>query len=660
MGKRGVLIAALLGTAWSAPLQAETGEEAARLFGARQSILGITLSPSGQQVAYIAPNGPSAEAVYVLDLSGTGAVQPKPVLTLADPNMRLTECNWATDVRIICQVYLIENDAGILLGFTRLFSVGLDGKPAQMLSQKPSQSALDFTQDGGSVVALDAGNEGGHILMTRRWVPEFSTGTHIANTDSGLGVERVDVVSGRRNTAEAPRGDARRYVADENGRIRMRIDRGLDATGNLNQTSIYYYRQTDSNNWLRLTTVVQGDQAGFVPVAVDSERNVAFGFGNRNGYDALFTMALDGNGARELVFHRDDVDVDELIRIGRQQRVVGVSYATEKREIAYLDKDLKQLADQFQQALPGKPLINIIDASADEKSLLIIASSDTDPGMVYLFNKDSRQMSELMPVRAQLHGRAMGAMQPVSFPAADGTMIPAYLSLPADSDGKGLPAVVLPHGGPSARDEWGFDWLVQFLVARGYAVLQPNYRGSTGYGDAWFGRNGFRAWQTAVGDINDAGRWLVSQGTADADRLVIAGWSYGGYAALQSQVVDPGLFKAVIAIAPVTDLEELRREARPFINFAAVDRQIGSGPHVDQGSPARHAERFQAPVFLVHGTTDQNVGVGQSRLMKRRLEAAGKTVEYIEYDRQDHYLDDDQPRIRMLTEIDAFLTRSLQ
>ena len=116
----------------------------------------------------------------------------------------------------------------------------------------------------------------------------------------------------------------------------------------------------------------------------------------------------------------------------------------------------------------------------------------------------------------------MGTMRPVRFPAADGTMIPGYLTLPPGSDGKGLPAVVLPHGGPGSRDEWGFDWLVQFFTARGYAVLQPNYRGSAGYGDAWFGRNGFQAWEAAIGDVNDAGRWLVSEGIADPERLGIA------------------------------------------------------------------------------------------------------------------------------------------
>ncbi len=154
-------------------------------------------------------------------------------------------------------------------------------------------------------------------------------------------------------------------------------------------------------------------------------------------------------------------------------------------------------------------------------------------------------------------------------------MIPAYLTLPPGrEDAKGLPAIVLPHGGPSARDEWGFDWLSQFFANRGYAVLQPNFRGSSGYGDVWFQQNGFRSWKMAIGDVLAAGHWLVKQEIADPAKLGILGWSYGGYAALQSAVVDSQTFKAVIAVAPVTDLNELKEENRNFTNYRVVSEFI--------------------------------------------------------------------------------------
>jgi len=285
----------------------------------------------------------------------------------------------------------------------------------------------------------------------------------------------------------------------------------------------------------------------------------------------------------------------------------------------------------------------------------VIASSDTDPGTIYLYDKTTRQLEELLALRESLVGVPMGAMQPVTFPAADGTEIPGYLTLPPGSDGTNLPAIVLPHGGPAARDYWGFDWLVQFFTARGHAVLKPNYRGSAGYGEAWFGRNGYQAWDVAIGDVNDAGRWLVEQGIADPERLAIVGWSYGGYAALQSQVVDPDLFRAVVAIAPVTDLEFLRDEARRYTAFRARDEQLGNGPHIAAGSPQRHADRFKAPVALFHGTLDFNVSVRHSRAMADALKDVGKPVSYIEFEDLEHSIDDSKARAEMLTEIDRFL-----
>jgi dipeptidyl aminopeptidase/acylaminoacyl peptidase len=217
---------------------------------------------------------------------------------------------------------------------------------------------------------------------------------------------------------------------------------------------------------------------------------------------------------------------------------------------------------------------------------------------------------------------------------------------------------VMPHGGPSARDVWGFDWLAQYYAGRGYAVLQPNFRGSAGYGSQWFQTNGFQSWRTAIGDVNDAGRWLIGEGIADPAKLAIVGWSYGGYAALQSAIVDPTLFRAIVAIAPVTDLGDARDEWRGY--YSANTRDFfGSGPHIAQGSPARHAEIIRAPVLLFHGTLDVNVRIHQSRLMRDRLRAAGRTVDLVEFPGLDHRLEDSAARAQLLRRSDAFLRQTL-
>jgi dipeptidyl aminopeptidase/acylaminoacyl peptidase len=293
--------------------------------------------------------------------------------------------------------------------------------------------------------------------------------------------------------------------------------------------------------------------------------------------------------------------------------------------------------------------------------MLLFAGSDIDPGVYYIFDRKARNLRTFLVVRNQLEGRKLANVRAVQYPADDGVIIPGYLTLPPGrEDAKGLPAIVLPHGGPSARDEWGFDWLSQFYAARGFAVLQPNFRGSSGYGDAWFQQNGFRSWQVAIGDILAAGRWLVSQGIADPAKLGIVGWSYGGYAALQSAVVDPKLFKAVVAIAPVTDLAALKEESRIFTDFRLVKQFVGDGPYMTAGSPLAQAEKIKVPVLLFHGELDRNVSVRQSKRMAERLQAVGANCELVTWDELDHYLDDSSARGQMLSKSEAFLMQAFE
>ncbi len=209
------------------------------------------------------------------------------------------------------------------------------------------------------------------------------------------------------------------------------------------------------------------------------------------------------------------------------------------------------------------------------------------------------------------------------------------------------------------RDEWGFDWLVQYFAARGFAVLQPNFRGSAGYGADWVKDNGFKSWRTAIGDIDDAARWLSAQGIADKGKLAVFGWSYGGYAALQSGVAEPGLFKAIVAVAPVTDLSLLRQDHFNYADYPLVDAFIGNGEHVRAGSPAQNAAAFTAPVLMFHGDFDINVDIGHARLMESRLKSAGKDVRLVEFPGLAHSLTNSAARARLLSESDAFLRRAL-
>ncbi len=638
----------------------ESVEDTAARFGVRASVLDISLSPSGNKIAWIAPGPEHTEVLKVYDIGSGAGVQT--IISNSEKSGDLSRCDWVSETRLLCEVVgMAKRSDGLLIPYDRMFAINSDGSEAQQISDRRSRLALGFNQDGGDILALDIAGEEGKILMTRNYVEEAATGTRLGSSKEGLGVDRVDIENGRKRSVESPDELASRYIADEKGELRLKVRSLIDGNGRLTGERVYMYREPGSKSWKRLENVTLGEQPidGFSPIAVSAAKNSLYAYQTLNGYDAVIEIALDGTGTAQRLVSRGDVDVDGLIRIGRQRRVVGASFATEKRSVEYFDPELAELASALSKALPNQPLVSIAGASADENRLIIIASSDTDPGTVYLYDKSARNLEQLLAMREFLIDRPMGSMRPVTFPAADGTEIPGYLTLPAGSDGKNLPAIVLPHGGPAARDYWGFDWIVQFFTARGYAVLQPNYRGSSGYGAAWYGRNGFKAWDVAIGDVNDAGRWLVSQGIADPDKLAIAGWSYGGYAALQSQVVAPDLFKAVVAIAPVTDLGMLRDDARGYTNVRMVRDYIGSGPHIEAGSPRRHAEKFEAPVALFHGTLDINVEVRHARAMADALEDAGKQVSYTEYEDLQHDLGDSNARAEMLGKIDAFLTEAL-
>lgn len=470
----------------------------------------------------------------------------------------------------------------------------------------------------------------------------------------------MDTISLRSTKVEGPSPANEEFISDGHGRIRIRgYDPALSSDGLSSSRTRYLYNGRDGKNWRTLGEYDSATGEGFNPYRVDPALDVAYGLKKLDGRDAAYSISLDGENSEKLLLARPDVDVDGFVTIGRNARVIGVSYTTDKAEVHYLDPELKRLSGALSRGLPDLPLVHFNDSSQDERKLLLWAGSDVDPGRYYLLDRDAKGLTELALSRAALEGRPLAKVQHIEFQAADGTKIPAYLTRPPGSEGRKLPAIVMPHGGPSARDSWGFDWLAQFWVNRGYVVLQPNFRGSDGYGDAWFQANGFQSWEAAIGDVADAGQWLVSQGIADPAKLVVSGWSYGGYAALQAAAVRPDLFRAVIAIAPVTDLARLKEEWSGWSNYRVTRDFIGSGPHIEQGSPARQAARIKAPVLMFHGSYDRNVNVRQSRLMADRLKQANKAATLVVYDKLDHYLEDSEARRDMLIQSANFLDKSL-
>lgn len=637
---------------------AQAQVDPAALFGARESISHVDLSPDGTTVTYVAPHGTRSSAANVAQIQGG---TPQAITKTSGEEDQLSWCSFASDQRLICRVRAILDYEGFDIAVSRLFAMDADGKNAKQLGQSDSFYDTRLRQFDGSILDW-LPDDGNAILMSREYVPEQRLGTRLTRNRDGLGVDRIDLKTLKPTIVEPADRNASLFMTDGRGAVRIKASEGMQIAGTqLSGVTSYYYRKAGGKDWEKFGSFDSQTREGMLPLAIDASIDSAYVLRKLNGRFALYRIKLDGSMAEDLAYANDKVDVDNVVRVGRGQKVIGVTFAEEARQAIYFDPEYKKLAAALSKALPKLPLINFVGASKESKKLLIFAGSDSDPGRYYVYDRTTRNLAEIMLVRPQLEGVALASVKPVTFPATDGAKIPAYLTLPPGAvTAKGLPAIVLPHGGPSHRDEWGFDWLPQFLVNQGYAVLQPNYRGSDGYGDDWLKQNGFQSWKTSIGDITAGARWLVSEGMVDPDKLAILGWSYGGYAALQSAVTEPDLYKAAIAIAPVTDLGLVKEEARNFTNSALVAEFIGSGRHIAEGSPLQNVERIKVPVLMFHGDRDINVGVRQSKLMDSKLKAAGKKSELVVFEGLEHSLVDSAARTQMLRQIADFLKQSMQ
>lgn len=649
-----LIVAALLtGAAAGAAAQAAPLADDAKAFGSRENAWSVDISPSGSKIVYLSAGAGRVTLAKVIDVA-TG--QSKSIIAASG----LESCGFASDEHLVCRYGGFSKVDGLVLGFSRLMTISSSGGEPRMLGQSRSTNDASIRQFDGKIIDW-LPNSGGAILMAREYVPEVGTQSiNAGRKKEGLGVDRIDLATLKFEPVEPPRNEISGYETDGLGEVRLiSINKEIVDSDYLSGITQYRFRSPGSSDWQDLGQYNSREGSGIYPLAIEAASNSVYLLKNQNGRDALYRQKLDDTRAQTLIASNERYDIDNVIRAGKGHRVIGYTLVDERRQAVYFDPEYSKLAASLGKALPSTPLIHFAGADRSGTKQLIFAGADTHPGTFYLLDRKTKQMMEVAQARPLLANRKLAGVTPISYAAADGTQIPAYLTLPPGGTGKNLPAVVLPHGGPSSRDEWGFDWLPQFLAARGYAVIQPNYRGSAGYGEAWLNQNGFRGWRTSIGDVTDAAKYLVSKGIADPNKMAIVGWSYGGYAALQSAVIEPSMYKAVVAVAPVTDLEQLKKDAEDFTNGRLVKGQVGSGPHVAEGSPLRHATAIKAPVLLVHGDLDGNVMVGHSTRMAEALKKSGNNAELLRFEGLDHQLDDSNARVEMLTKIGQLLERTI-
>jgi dipeptidyl aminopeptidase/acylaminoacyl peptidase len=300
--------------------------------------------------------------------------------------------------------------------------------------------------------------------------------------------------------------------------------------------------------------------------------------------------------------------------------------------------------------------------------LIVEVDSPQRPIEYYFLDRTTHAASKIGSAYPDLQSFDLGATQPYPYKARDGLEIPAYLTLPPGKTAKNLPLVMLPHGGPDARDEIRFDWLAQFFANRGYAVLQPNYRGSSGYGET-FTKAGAHQWGLKMqDDLTDGVRKLVADGIADPKRVCIVGASYGGYAALAGAALTPDVYACAVSFAGVSDLQKMlgferARGGKDSQSDSFWTSRIGSTyedtEQLRATSPAQHANQIKCPLLLMHGEGDTTVPIDQSEVMADAMKRAGKQVEFIRFAGEDHYFSLADTRIRFLKETEAFLQKNI-
>jgi dipeptidyl aminopeptidase/acylaminoacyl peptidase len=652
------LLAAVVAAAWTSCALAQspsTLEQDAKVFGLQEAVFSADLSPDGRRAVFVGGGPGRTSIVHVADIT---AGTTKPILySKGDETIRW--CDFASNDRLVCRYTAMIVSAGgyaavgVPIPISRTISLAFDGSDIKSLGQTSSSYDLGIRQYDGDVIDWLPDSQS-DVLMTRLFLPEGfrDNPSNIARTKRGVGVVRLNVKTLSATTVEAPRDSVSDWFSDGRGHVRLL---GLwEVSGETYQTGRikYLYRTPNSRDWKALTDFV--DLRDFQPLGVDAVTNSLYSVRRYQGTDALTRIALDETRSETVLAHSDKVNVDRLQRLGESRRVVGYGYREDPDHIVYLDPEYKSLSTALSSALPGKPIITFVSESENGKKLLLFAGNNNDPGRYYLFDRATKALGELVPVRPDLIGRA-APTRSVSFAAPDGTQIDAQVTLPPGRSAKALPTVVLADGS-RLRDSGGFQWLAQFLAVRGYAVIEPLYRGYDGE-DKWFREKGYSGWSTSVSDLSAAAHFLTKEGIADGQRLAILGRLEGGHVALMAAAMDPAIYRAVVAIAPITDLSSYKADWSDYTAGNRVRKLIGDA-ELD-ASPVRRASSIQAPVLLVQGTVDAAVRNTQSREMDEALRKAGKQSELLEFAGLDNQLRDSDARRTMLLKIGQLLDRTI-
>jgi len=641
------------------------GPPPAEAYGRLPAIGSAAISPDGKRVVVSVgyeyhASDPNREltAVSIIDID-SGKVER----TLAPPDKNtLRGVGWADEKRAYYNISSTMRARDLMPVSMPIMTLG-----PRVEVVRTGTLAIDTGKM--TLLLMDEGNRGNSSL-TRLQAPiegEPGMGRMVAwgglntmNNLPKLSVYRVNLDTGTGVAIETAKADTRGYLLDERGDVLARVDINDDK----NRWRLFTYE--NGKDRMVLEEVSEMGQPLSMYGLMDDGRIAAVNPHQEGKRDTL--IAIDRSTGKvtpvEGATGNQGSDVWPLGDPWRH-RVVGFGWTEDLPKQKFFDAELAKIQAEV-QPLFESGYVNLQSWSRDRSRVMLFGESADDAGAYYVYDTTTKKMRMVGKRYPQLASADLGDRRSIKYPARDGTKIPAYLTLPVGVEPKNLPLVLLVHGGPHARDDFTFDWWSSFLASRGYAVLQANFRGSTGYGYEWFdaGRSG---WGDGVmqTDVEDGAAALIKAGIADGKRVCIVGASYGGYAAQAGATITPDRYSCAISVAGVSDPEDMLKDAnRGDRNSFIAEwwrKSMGSDrDHLRKVSPIRHADQVKIPILLLHGVEDSVVKVEQSRNMYKKLKSARRDVKYVELGGDDHWLSSASTRTQMLQEIETFLAQHLK
>lgn len=609
------------------------------------------LSPSGRHVAIAVSAAGGRTKLMVVD---TGTLTAKAVGSFTDADVNRFE--WINDDRLIFNVRDWQTGQGDTYFGPGLFAVSREGGDFTTLMGRGRNQPTHLSGQLRRNTHLIAPT---HLRQSQDvFVGQPSYDIH-RNLEA-ITLLRLDTETGKAIPFTRP-GNTVHWLLDDKDRPRVTVTR----EGNVYSV---LYADSATGEWRTLTQFDAFGNDGFWPIALDAQGTLYVRSGSGRDTQALYRFDLKANKLDpEPIVSLPGYDLGGALLMVKGQ-LVGLRYQTDAPGTVWFDEKIKGIQQQVDALLPAT--VNLVSmASRPETSqVLVHAFSDVDPGRYLLFDTASGKLTELGRRMGGIDPRQMAAKEMVRYQARDGLSIPAYLTLPKGGPKKDLPLVVLVHGGPWVRgSSWAWDADVQFLASRGYAVLEPEFRGSTGFGYKHF-KAGWKQWGLAMqDDIADGARWAIAQGLVDPKRICIAGNSYGGYATLMGLVNDPDLFRCGINWVGLTDIdlmysitwsdtsEESKRYGMPLL----VGDRERDAVQIRKTSPLSQALRIKQPVLLAYGGADRRVPIAHGTRFRDAVQQENKRVEWVEYTEEGHGWALVKNRVDFWTRVEKFLERNI-